>query len=170
MYKCIDCGHIFDDGEQAASREYHDEIPGGFHEDFASCPICGGDFEETVECKKCHGEFLPDELIGGYYCEECLKAALTVDSFLDFADYADENLGDSDLHTVEHFMLVWVYGVSDSAITGSSKELRALMWSEFKKAVYAAHDNFLDDIWNYLHDYDMLGSFAEWLYDKEVRK
>ena len=176
--KCLDCGHIFDEGEQAINREYHDEIPGGFHEDFAVCPICGGDFEETMSCKKCRGAFLEGELIGGYYCEECLREALTAENFLRFAEYADKHLGESELHTVEHFMLVWVYGVSDNDIKGSSKDFRALMMAEFKNAVeahnraakYGADDKFLEQIWKYMEDYKILDCFAEWLYDEEVRK
>lgn len=178
MYKCVDCGHIFDDGEQDVIRDYHREVDGGFYEEFAGCPICGGDFTETTSCKKCHGEFLRDELIAGYYCEECLQDALTVGNFLGFAEYADRSFCESELHTVEHFMLVWVYGVSDDSVTGSSKDFRALMMAEFKRKVdehnatakCGTDDGLLVDIWNYLHDYDMLGNFAEWLYDKEVRK
>lgn len=174
MYKCVDCGHIFDEGEQAVNREWHDEIPGGFHEDFAVCPICGGDFEETMPCKKCGGAFLEDELIGSYYCEDCLKEALTFDSFLGFAKEYDSNLGESEVHTVEHFMLTWIYGVSDNAIRGSSKDFRALMMAEFKNAVdahnraarFGTDDKFLEQIWQYMEDYKLLGDFAEYLHDK----
>lgn len=179
MYKCTDCGHIFEEGEQAISREAHDEIPGGFHEDFAVCPICGGDFEETRSCKKCGGAFLDDELIGGYYCEDCLRKALTADSFTSFGEYADKHMEESEVHTVEHFMLVWVYGVSDSSIRGSSKEFRALMMAEFKDAaeahskaakLFGAEDKFIEQIWKYMEDYKLLDDFAEYVHDREVRK
>lgn len=171
MYKCLDCGHIFEEGEQDIIREYHSEIEGGFYEEFVRCPICGGDFTETTSCKKCHGEFLEDELISGYYCEDCLREALTIENFLRYAEYSDKHLEESDVHTVEHFMLVWVYGLSDNAITGSSKEFRALMMAKFKNAASAHNkDEFLEQIWQYMEDYKILDYFSEWLYDKEVKK
>ena len=177
-WKCIDCGHIFDDGEEAIREEKHPYGDTTASEYFSECPVCGGDFEETVSCKKCGGAFLEDELIGSYYCEDCLKEALTFDSFLDFAKEYDSNLGESEVHTVEHFMLTWIYGVSDNAIGGSSKDFRALMMAEFKNAVdahnraarFGADDKFLEQIWQYMEDYKILDCFAEWLYDEEVRK
>ena len=176
---CVECGNIFDECEAAVDLEYHSEVPGGAYERFMKCPCCGSDeIEESSRCKNCKGEFLPDELFGSYYCKDCLKEALTFDSFLDFAKDADKNLGELQLHTVEHFMLVWIYGVSDNAISGSSKEFRALMMAEFKNAAeahnraakFGTDDKFLEQIWQYMEDYKILDDFAEWLYDKEVRK
>lgn len=167
MFKCANCGHIFDDGEAKVTREYHDEIPGGFYEEFTSCPVCGGDYEETYHCEKCGGEFLWSELRGAYYCEDCLKDALTVDSFLEFAKYADGNSGESEVHTVEHFMMVWVYGVSDKSFSRSSKEFRELMTEKFNQKAETEKGDFLKQIWMYLEDYKQLDIFAEWLYDKE---
>ncbi len=170
MYKCVECGHIFDDGEQSVSREYHTEIDGGFYEELASCPICGGEFEETLRCEKCGGEFLKDELVGGCYCDECLKDEVTVDNFVGFAEWEDENKGDSEVHTVEHFMMVYIYGVGDDAFGGSSIEFRELMEREFYKAAERKGKDFADEIYFYLKDYDMLGDFAEWLTGEEVKK
>lgn len=178
MYICTDCGHIFEDGEEAIREEKHPYGDTTASEYFSVCPVCGGDFETAQTCKKCGGAFLEGELIGGYYCEECLQEALTAENFLRFAEYADKHLGESELHTVEHFMLVWVYGVSDNDIKGSSKDFRALMMAEFKNAVeahnraakYGADDKFLEQIWQYMEDYKILDCFAEWLYDEEVRK
>ncbi len=176
---CVSCGNIFDECEAAVDFEYHSEVPGGAYERFTKCPCCGSDeIEESRACKKCGGAFLPDSLFGSYYCEECLKEALTFDSFLEFAKDYDKNLCESELHTVEHFMLVWVYGVSDNNIKGSSSDFRALMMAAFKNKA-AAHNRaakfgvdckFLEQIWQYMEDYKMLDDFAEYLHDKEVRK
>ncbi len=179
MFKCHDCGHIFDECEAETRNEYHSEVPGGAYERFMCCPCCESDeIEETRRCKNCEGEFLPDELIGGYYCEECLKASLTAENFIAFGKDADRNMANYQLHTVEHFMLVWVFGVNDKDISGSSVEFRALMEAEFKNAAEAhrtamkcgTDDKFIEQIWNYLEDYKMLDDFAEWLYEKEVKK
>ena len=75
---CLDCGHIFDEGEAFVEREYHNEIPGGYYEDFLSCPVCGSpDFQKADHCEKCGGSFLYGNLRGGHYCKECLEEAMT---------------------------------------------------------------------------------------------
>ena len=73
-YRCLDCGHIFEEGEQAVWEEHHPYGMGYATENFSGCPICKGDFEETTQCKICGGEFLEDELNGGCVCDECIEA------------------------------------------------------------------------------------------------
>lgn len=70
-YKCLECGHIFEEGEQVRWEERHglDSPP---YEKWCGCPICKGSFEETKQCKICGGEFLKDELNGGCVCDECI--------------------------------------------------------------------------------------------------
>ena len=72
-YRCLDCGHIFEEGEQAVWREHHPYGMGYATENFSGCPICKGDFEETKQCTICGGEFLEDELNGGCVCDECIE-------------------------------------------------------------------------------------------------
>lgn len=87
---CLDCGHIFDDGEAFVEREYHNEIPGGFCESIMSCPICGSySFEKASKCKKCGGSFLYGNLIAGYYCKDCLEEAMTVGNINEFMHEPD---------------------------------------------------------------------------------
>ena len=71
-YKCLECGHIFEDGEQARWEETHglDSPP---YEKLCGCPICKGSFEETKQCKICGGEFLENELNGGCVCDDCIE-------------------------------------------------------------------------------------------------
>ena len=70
-YKCVNCGHIFEEGEQSIYLERC-----GFefcsHEKFSACPLCGSDYEETVECDICGAQHLRDELKGGA-CAECIE-------------------------------------------------------------------------------------------------
>ena len=70
-YKCLECGHIFEDGEQAEWEETHgfDNPP---YEKWSGCPICKGGYEETRRCKICGGEFLENELNGFCVCDECI--------------------------------------------------------------------------------------------------
>jgi DNA-directed RNA polymerase subunit RPC12/RpoP len=71
-YKCLSCGHIFEEGEETRWNEKHgfDNPP---YEEFSGCPLCKGNFEETKQCKICGGEFLEDELNGGCVCDDCVE-------------------------------------------------------------------------------------------------
>lgn len=71
-YKCLSCGHIFEEGEQACWRESRGEYWGSpCYETISGCPICRGEYEETVQCAVCGSEHLEDELNGGV-CDECI--------------------------------------------------------------------------------------------------
>ena len=72
-FKCLACGHIFEEGEQSRWEEHHPYGMGYAAEEFSGCPICNGDFEETKQCEICGGEFLEDELLGGCVCEDCVE-------------------------------------------------------------------------------------------------
>jgi DNA-directed RNA polymerase subunit RPC12/RpoP len=72
-YKCLECGHIFEEGECASWYEHHPYGMGTASEEFSGCPLCKGDYEETKQCKICGGEFLEDELLNGNVCRDCLK-------------------------------------------------------------------------------------------------
>ena len=69
-FKCVSCGHIFEDGEQAEWEEKHglDTPP---YENFSGCPLCRGEYEETVKCKCCGADFLEEELTSGF-CDDCV--------------------------------------------------------------------------------------------------
>ena len=162
---CVSCGNIFDECEAAVDLEYHSEVPGGAYERFAKCPCCGSDeIEEATRCDKCMGEFLPDELCGSYYCKDCLQEALTFESFRSFAEDYDSTLEESEVHTIEHFMTVYVYGVSDSGFAASTDEFRELMEREYRTAAeahnravkFGVDDGFLKQIWSYMEDYKKL--------------
>lgn len=88
MYKCLECGHIFDAGEESIYYEKHglDTPP---YEKFSACPVCGGDFEETYRCKKCLGEYIEEELWDGY-CGECLRDAMDYNTLLAYLKKWDE--------------------------------------------------------------------------------
>lgn len=72
-FKCLACGHIFEEGEQARWEEHHPYGMGYAAEEFSGCPICNGEYEETKQCKICGGEFLEGELLGGCVCDECIE-------------------------------------------------------------------------------------------------
>lgn len=70
FYKCLECGHIFEEGEEAVWYDTHglEVTP---YEKMSGCPICKGAYKETVQCDVCGSEHLEDELNGGV-CDECI--------------------------------------------------------------------------------------------------
>ena len=74
FYKCTNCGHIFEEGEEAHCGD-------GFSEPrIAVCPACGDFFELAKPCQCCGGQFLEDELTEGM-CEECIEETINDYSF-----------------------------------------------------------------------------------------
>ena len=71
-YKCLDCGHIFEYGEEAVWSEFRGECFGvESYEKMDGCPLCRGDYEETIPCIVCGSEHLEDEL-NCSVCNECI--------------------------------------------------------------------------------------------------
>ena len=69
MYRCEECGHLFEEGEQAKWTEMHG-FSHGDGEEWSGCPICKGDYEEIKPCKIC-GSY--DHDYGEEYCNACKK-------------------------------------------------------------------------------------------------
>ena len=73
MYKCVECGNLFEAGEQASWQEDRGEYWGApCSETNYGCPICQGDYEEAVKCEICGAYHIEDELIDGV-CENCIS-------------------------------------------------------------------------------------------------
>ena len=71
MYKCLKCGHIFENGEQETWQESRGEFWGQpVSETMNGCPKCHGDYAETMPCVECGSEQLDEDLYGGM-CKEC---------------------------------------------------------------------------------------------------
>ena len=72
MLKCLECGHIFEEGERHEWKETRGEYWGQpAHETVVGCPRCGGAYEETKLCAVCESEQLDEDLYGGI-CKSCL--------------------------------------------------------------------------------------------------
>lgn len=84
MYKCLGCGHIFEEPKQYSE----DRTPGGaceggsFIEHYTGCPVCSGAYEEAKQCEICGEYFTSDELTDtteyinggcGDCCEQCIE-------------------------------------------------------------------------------------------------
>ena len=76
MYRCIECGNLFENGEE---KRYNP----GTGEEFKACPVCKGDYIEVKPCKICGTyEHNQDEL----YCEDCKSKVKNK-----FADFVEKN-------------------------------------------------------------------------------
>lgn len=70
MYKCTECGHIFESGEEARWFETHglDCEP---YEECCGCPICKGGFDDADRCAICGTVHFESDLNGGV-CDDCI--------------------------------------------------------------------------------------------------
>ena len=77
MYKCLDCGHVFEEPKQYSE----DRTPGGafeggsFIEHYTGCPLCSGAFEEAKQCEIC-GEYFTDDELTDTTCGDCCKQCI----------------------------------------------------------------------------------------------
>ena len=69
MYRCENCGHLFEEGEEARWVEKHglDTPP---YEEWSGCPLCKGAYEKISPCKIC-GSYNHD--YDEDYCDQCKK-------------------------------------------------------------------------------------------------
>lgn len=71
-YICLDCGNIFEEGEQITFQENRGELFGvPCSKKISGCPVCGGEYEESTPCSICGSEHLEEDLNGGL-CDECI--------------------------------------------------------------------------------------------------
>jgi hypothetical protein len=71
-YICLECGHIFEEGEQKTWKENRGECFGvSCFQYLSGCPKCGGEYEESTPCSICGSEQLEEDLNGGL-CDECI--------------------------------------------------------------------------------------------------
>ncbi len=84
MYRCENCRHLFEEGEQAAWEEKHglDTPP---YEKWSGCPLCRSGYEEVYQCKKCGDWHAKSELYEGW-CEKCLRESIDYDTFFEYCE------------------------------------------------------------------------------------
>lgn len=73
IFKCVDCGHVFQEGDEHSWKEELGECSGAIvYETMSGCPICHGDYEEATKCEICDSLQFEDEIFGGV-CEKCIE-------------------------------------------------------------------------------------------------
>ena len=105
MYRCVSCGNLFEEGEQAVWEERHglDSPP---YEKFSGCPVCKGDYEEVHQCKECGDWHSDDELYEGW-CEKCLRESINYETFFEYCE------ANKDWHYLDIFMMSELLGGMD---------------------------------------------------------
>ena len=176
MFKCCECGHLFEEGEQAVWYENQGEFHGRIAmEKFGGCPICKGDYEEVHQCKECDEWHTEDELYDGW-CEKCLRETINYDTFF---EYCEANKDEQYLDT---FVMCEILNC-EYVPKFSSEEFHQLMcrtyWERVseiqreRKVFGKSFSEIIDACIRFIMDDDgSIGreNYADWLNKREVKK
>ena len=169
MYRCVNCGNLFEEGEQAVWEEHHglDSPP---YEKWSGCPVCKGDYEEVHQCKECGDWHSDDELYDGW-CENCLRETINYDTFFEYCEaHKDENY-------LDIFVMADLLGGMDCQ-DNISPEFHQLMIETYKRRVADAkflkcQFDFSEDCIRFVMDDDGsigIENYAEWLNNRKEMK
>ena len=173
MYRCCECGHLFEEGEQAVWYENQGECHGvTAMERFSGCPICKGDYEEAHQCQECGDWHSEDELYEGW-CEKCLRETINYDTFF---EYCEANKDEQYLDT---FVMYYILNC-EYVPKYSSDEFHDLMIETYKRSAADAKSlrpyldvfDFLENCIRFIMDDDgSIGkeNYADWLNKREVK-
>ena len=170
MYRCCECGNLFEEGEQAVWYENQGECHGvTAMERFSGCPICHEDYEEVHQCKECGDWHSEDELYEGW-CEKCLRETINYDTFFEYCE------ANKDWHYLDIFMMSELLGGMDCP-DKVSQEFHQLMIETYKRRVANAKllgekFGFFEDCVRFIMEddgYNGRENYAYWLNKREVK-
>lgn len=161
VYKCFECGHLFESGEERRVIEDHGE-------EYLACPCCGGAYEATVQCKSCEGNFFENVLYNGW-CINCLGEKMTINNMRQYLK--DSNI-EADFYLEEFY---------ESNVTYATESLIKLARDGFMSALRADELNhygergfesqYIEMMRKFIVDNGFgLYDFAEWLNKREEKK
>lgn len=150
LYKCEECGYVFEEGDEVRVREPHGEA-------YNASPCCLSNFGEARKCSLCDEVFFEYDLSGDY-CEDCLMNEVTYESALEFI---------KEKSSLAEFFLCFYYGAAERVEISRSLEI------ELEKIYKAKTDcdlqtgkhAFLDDIKDYVKE--DLCDWAEFIKNRE---
>ena len=174
MYRCCECGNLFEEGEQAVWEERHG-LGSPPYEKWSGCPVCKGGYEEVYQCDSCGDWHSEDELYDGW-CEKCLRETINYDTFL---EYCEANIDEQYLDT---FVMCEILNC-EYVPKYSSDEFHELMIDTYKKNVAKSEeyerilcrkeaDCLLDMCIRFIMDDDGHSgreNYADWLNKREVK-
>ena len=171
MYKCTECGNLFEEGEQAVWEETHglDSPP---YETWSGCPVCKGDYEEVYQCEQC-GDWHTDDELYDSRCEKCLRETINYDTFF---EYCEANKDENYLDT---FVMCYLLNCDQYEVPKyPSWEFHQLMVETYKRGV--ANAKLLGEKFGFLakcvcfimDDDGSIGkeNYADWLNKSGVKK
>ena len=171
MYRCENCGHLFEEGEQTVWHENYGAEIGG--ETFDGCPLCRGDYEEVHQCKECGDWHTDDELYDGW-CEKCRRETINYDTFFEYGE------ANKDEQYLDIFVMSELLGGMDCP-KNVSWEFHDLMVQEYKERVEQikrdkqmlgkTYGEFIDACIRFIMDDDgSIGreNYADWLNKREA--
>ena len=176
MFKCCECGHLFEEGEQAVWYENQGECHGvTAMERFSGCPLCHGDYEEVHQCKKCGDWHTDYELYEGW-CEKCLRETINYSTFFEYCEVHKEE------QYLDTFVMYYILNC-EYVPKYSSDEFHELMIDTYKKNVAKSEeyerilrrkevDCLLDMCIRFVMDddgYSGRENYADWLNKREVK-
>ena len=152
MYRCCECGNLFEEGEQAVWEELHglDSPP---YEKFSGCPVCKGDYEEVHQCKWCGDWHSEDELYDSW-CEKCLRETINYDTFFEYCE-ANRDKQYLDIFMMSDFLCM-------DCPDNVSPEFHQLMIKTYKRS--AAEAKLLKP---YLDNFDFLSHCIRFVMDDD---
>ena len=157
MFKCFECGHLFEMGEEKRYTEMHGES-------YLACPICGGSYEETKQCTRCGSHHHEDHLWNGL-CLDCLGELMSLENM---QSYLEENNLEQDFYIEEFY---------ESSVHFVSKELIELSRNGFNQKVkidrlyHREESQYIEQMRKFIvDDHFGLYDFAEWWNKKEAEK
>ena len=169
MYRCCECGNLFEEGEQAVWYENQGECHGvPAIEQFDGCPVCRSDYEEVRQCKECGDWHSEDELYDGW-CEKCLRETINYDTFFEYCE-ANRDEQYLDIFMMSDFLRM-------DCPDNVSPEFHLLMVETYKRKVADAkllrgRFDFLSHCVRFIMDDDgSIGRehYADWLNKREVK-
>lgn len=165
MYKCENCGHLFEEGKQARWTEEHGEK-------FDGCPLCRGGYEEVHQCKKCGDWHTEDELYEGW-CEKCLRETINYDTFFEYCE------ANKDEQYLDIFVMSELLGGMDcpNYVSFAFHQLMIYAYKarvdDIHSAIVASYRSYIDIlpacIRFIMDDYGYIGreNYADWLNNRE---
>ena len=174
MYRCENCGHLFEEGEQAVWEETHG-LGSPPYEKWSGCPLCRGGYEEVHQCQECDEWHTEDELYDGW-CEKCLRETINYDTFFEYCE------ANKDEQYLDIFVMSELLGGMDCP-KHSSYEFHQLIIDVYKNEVDAikfyekqfgrkSSGDFISACIRFIMDDDgSIGreNYADWLNKREVK-
>lgn len=148
-YKCVECGNIFEEGEQRHIIEKRGLDCPPYHEEDV-CPVCKGSYEKVERCE-C-GAF--DEILYHGFCENCI---------LGFVDYENSFDYIIEKNELPYFIFNHIFGVDEPKKISPElmEELKMIYKRKKLEDLILQKPVFLGEIKSYI--VDDLSDFADFL-------